>query len=420
MPNCCGNATAAAGDSGESAASESIIYMWFSPAFGSSVDFFSVFAAKALFTLPTKSNTQLQILALPVIHITIPTHIPIQHTYPFPSNPLTPMAITTRASNPRPAAAPSQPETPSKSKTKAPSRSKASSRSKANRPKTSRNAPGTKSASRATRRTLPEDDDNIDVPATPSRGTLTPDVIEETEPEAPISRNELRRLMRKEFERGLANARNNQSDSDRGGIYRVRKSRSRRRRRHYSSSESSTDSEDEKSRPKVSFLHHKEGTKPYFVLATHFPSIHTKYFRQIFFGTFQPENLTKLGVGISDRAPTDNDSQEVRGMVQLLQCMEVYSHIVAHFSQPAWREDLHVAFSQYRFGLAQMSVIYKFDSIRAYNNAFIRTRILLGQDDAAEWKGSNKACQDSWSENRPKMRLPGPPPILPPSQQLQA
>ena len=164
MPNCCGNATAAAGDSGESAASESIIYMWFSSAFGSSVDFFSVFAAKALFTLPTKSNTQLQILALPVIHITIPIHIPIQHTYPFnththsthipiqytypfPSNPLTPMAITTRASNPRPAAAPSQPETLSKFRTKAPSRSKASSRSKANRPKTSRNAPGTKSKS---------------------------------------------------------------------------------------------------------------------------------------------------------------------------------------------------------------------------------------------------------------------------------
>ena len=45
VSNCCGNATAAAGDSGESAVRGSNIYMWFSPAFGSSVDFFS-FAAK--------------------------------------------------------------------------------------------------------------------------------------------------------------------------------------------------------------------------------------------------------------------------------------------------------------------------------------------------------------------------------------
>ena len=85
------------------------------------------------------------------------------HTYLFPHPILAPTAISIRASNPRPAAAPSQPESPSGSKIKASSRPKTSSKTSRSAPKASR----TKSAPRAARRTLPEDDDDIDVPATP-------------------------------------------------------------------------------------------------------------------------------------------------------------------------------------------------------------------------------------------------------------
>ena len=41
-----------------------------------------------------------------------------------------------------------------------------------------------------------------------------------------------------------------------------------------------------------------------------------------------------------------------------------------------------------------MSVVYKLDSIRIYNATFIRTRILLGQDDAAAWALENRQCYD--------------------------
>ena len=44
-------------------------------------------------------------------------------------------------------------------------------------------------------------------------------------------------------------------------------------------------------------------------------------------------------------------------------------------------DPLQQSLSQYRVRLIEMSVIYKFDSIRVYNATFIRTRILLGQDD---------------------------------------
>ena len=44
-------------------------------------------------------------------------------------------------------------------------------------------------------------------------------------------------------------------------------------------------------------------------------------------------------------------------------------------------DPLQQSLSQYRVRLIKISVIYKFDSIRAYNATFIRTRILLNQDD---------------------------------------
>ena len=68
-------------------------------------------------------------------------------------------------------------------------------------------------------------------------------------------------------------------------------------------------------------------------------------------------------------------------MSHLLLYLEIYGQIVLHFSAKSLLDPLQQSLSQYRVRLIEMSVIYKFDSIRAYNATFIRTRILLGQDD---------------------------------------
>ena len=83
---------------------------------------------------------------------------------------------------------------------------------------------------------------------------------------------------------------------------------------------------------------------------------------------------------MADRAAQEAP-QEAKGMSHLLLCMEIYGQIVLHFSAKSLLDPLQQSFSQYRVRLLEMSVIYKFDSIRAYNATFMRTRILLGQDD---------------------------------------
>ena len=143
----------------------------------------------------------------------------------------------------------------------------------------------------------------------------------------------------------------------------------------------------------VSFLHQEEGTQPFFDLAARFPTVLMTYFKQIFYGTFQPENLTKLGQGMADRAALEAP-QEAKGMAHLLLCLEIYGQIVLHFSARSLLGPLQQSLSQYRVRLIEMSVIYKFDSIRAYNATFMRTRILLGQDDSAAWALEDRRCCD--------------------------
>ena len=206
--------------------------------------------------------------------------------------------------------------------------------------------------------------------------------------ETPNDHDVLRRLIQKE----LAKVRDTQH-AGRTNTYRIHKSHSRKhyhRSRRYS--DSSTDSE-AGDRPMVSFLHHQEGEQPFYDLASPFPTVVMKYFKQIFYGSFQPENLTKLGQGMADRAALEAP-QEAKGMAHLLLCMEVYGQIVLHFSARNLLGPLQQAFSQYRTRLIEMSVIYKFDSIRAYNATFMRTRILLGQDDPVHWALEDRRCCD--------------------------
>lgn len=269
----------------------------------------------------------------------------------------------------------------------------------------------------------------VQVPATPSPRTLSPDIIEETQANPPSNEDLVRRLVEQELakvgerrlgdqqrdpqarksqaeaynseksiskliQRALAEARDRRDDSDSQDSYRVHKSRRRRHRRRYYSSDSSTDSEDGK-RPKVSFLDQDKGTQDQALreLAFVFPTVVLKYFKQIYYGTFQPENLTKLGQGMADKMSSDT-AQEVREMVHLGHCMEVYSQIVLQFAHPTQLRKLQRALAKYRIRLAELSATYKFESVREYNATFLRQRILLGQDDPIAWSVIDSEISD--------------------------
>ena len=80
----------------------------------------------------------------------------------------------------------------------------------------------------------------------------------------------------------MVKARDVQSTTDQANTYRVRKSRSRRRyrrsRRYFISLEVSTNSKKE-DRSIVFFLHHKEDTRFFLILAARFSIVQIKYFK---------------------------------------------------------------------------------------------------------------------------------------------
>ena len=96
---------------------------------------------------------------------------------------------------------------------------------------------------------------------------------------------------------------------------------------------------------------------------------------------------------MSDR-DTIEAPQDVKGMAHMLLCMEIYGQIVLHFFNSAILGLLQEALLKYRVRLIEMSVIYKFDSIKTYNAIFMRTRILLGQDDPQVWAREDEHCRD--------------------------
>ena len=136
---------------------------------------------------------------------------------------------------------------------------------------------------------------DVQVPATPSPRTLAPNVIENIQINLSSNENHVRRLIEQELakiserrpsdrqrdphaqksqaeapssdksisrliQRMLAEVRDKRDDSDSQNSYRVHKSwRRRHRRRHYLFFDFSTNSEN-KTRPKISFLHLEKGT----------------------------------------------------------------------------------------------------------------------------------------------------------------
>ena len=70
-------------------------------------------------------------------------------------------------------------------------------------------------------------------------------------------------------------------------------------------------------------------------------------------------------------------------MVQLLQCLEVYSQVISHYTHASVAINLQKALWKSHSRLAELSLTYKFDSIREKNNAFITIHFLHGQDNPA-------------------------------------
>ena len=270
------------------------------------------------------------------------------------------MAATTRHSTG------TQPRSTTKAKATAPNRvSKASATPK--RGKNTSAAP--KRANKSSAASRPQE-----VPETPSARAISPDVIEETPP----SRGEVQEL-RERLEDALE-------------LLRRRRSRTPSRRRHRYEEGSGSEEVD---RPRVSFLHsHSEGKRPFIKIHQRYRAVDVRYFKQIYDGTFRPEHLTKLASSYTNRLDKDDDVQEAVGLNQLLRCFEVYGQAICHFCPPTVAIRLQEALSDYRVRLSDLSVHYRFDSIREYHYAFMGARILCGQDDPIAWITEDNRCSD--------------------------
>lgn len=64
---------------------------------------------------------------------------------------------------------------------------------------------------------------------------------------------------------------------------------------------------------------------------------------------------------------TNGAAQEAKGMVHLSHCMEVYGQIALHFAHPSLLPKLQLTRAKYQIRLADLSVIYKFESVRDHN-----------------------------------------------------
>ncbi len=226
----------------------------------------------------------------------------------------------------------------------------------------------------------------------PSSKTVSRDVVEKTpQPDQQSQILELtNRLSQLEEERARTQTQ-----------HRVHKSRSHRRHHHRRcDSQSSSDSE-EGDGPMVSFLH-AEGTKPFLSLHERYRAVNIKFFKQIFFGTFKPDRLTHLAQNPTDHLDS-KEVQEVNGMVHLLRCFEVYGQAVCYYAVPTVALRLQEALSDYRVRLAELSIHYKFDSIRAYHHAFMNTRIITAQDDPIAWSIEDRRCNDLLVRKLPPM-----------------
>ena len=183
-----------------------------------------------------------------------------------------------------------------------------------------------------------------------------------------------------------------------------RKLRQRRqpsRHRRHSSEYSEAESEDSEAgdRPMVSFLHH-EGNRPFLTLYEHYPAVNLKYLKQIYFGSFQPSKSMALAHNALVWSTTpkakkgkDETFPDPVDMTELLRSFEVYGHAICFFAaRPHVALELYEALVRYRIRLMDLSLVYRFDSVRTYYYAFMGRRILIGQDDPVAWNSEDYTC----------------------------
>lgn len=133
-------------------------------------------------------------------------------------------------------------------------------------------------------------------------------------------------------------------------------------------------------------------------------------------GKFEAESLTKLGHGLTHRGDSDTP-QDPKGVTQLMQCFGVYASAIIWFARESVRLELTMALEEYRYRLAEYSYVYKFDSLREYNYAFMTARTLEGPDDPLAWRTEDPRCsillrlkvspQEATRPSAPKSALPG-------------
>ena len=266
---------------------------------------------------------------------------------------------------------------------KASEASKSTSRTAARAPVGVTKPPKVRKPSAKARQTQPDHPRS----ATSSPGNISPDKIPKTDLDA--SKDVKPRLV--ELERRLAEMEGRTNSYSKGHRVSDPPRRQPRKVRHISDSESSSEGEDEDEGPtRVSFKH-IDGTRPFMALQSHYLLVDIKYFKQIFYGTFKPQDLAKLGHGLINKGDSDTH-QDLRGVVQLIQCFGVYAMAVIYYAQPSAKFELTWALEEYRNRLADYSYSYKFDSLKEYNYAFMRARISEGQEDALAWRTEDYRC----------------------------
>ena len=132
---------------------------------------------------------------------------------------------------------------------------------------------------------------------------------------------------------------------------------SRQRRSSRDDSEDDSSDSDMGDGRRVSFLHHHAGnSKPFLKLHEHYPAVNIKYFKQIYWGTFQPSQSMRLAHNTLAWSTTkrkkdeDDTTPKSSNMVQLLRCFEVYAHAICFFAaRPYVALQLHEALVRYRY-----------------------------------------------------------------------
>ena len=156
---------------------------------------------------------------------------------------------------------------------------------------------------------------------------------------------------------------------------------------------------------------HLQGIEPppIDILTIRFPAVNPKHIRQIYHCSFKAEDLPKLNDNIvAQMAMSKDDTVELKDIINLLSCFEVYAQIVCFFAHPAVALPLQEAFASYRSRLLYLSVIYTWKSLRAFHLAFVYTRIARGQDDVAGWKTIERSLEGQVLLRRPPRTDPRP------------